>query len=846
MVSLPIGHHIREGFLRLRTLALRLRTLALRHRGIAAVVLAVVVLSGLAAAVSAARLAADVLTGLPGREELKKMGQLAQATTIFDADDRPVFTISKETRIDVPLSRVSRNVVRAIIAVEDQRFYSHHGIDPVRLVAAAWANVREQRVAQGASTLTQQLARQSFLTPDKTIRRKLREMVLAERIERLFTKDEILELYLNKVYFGDGLYGIEAASRGYFGKPASDLSVAEAALLAGLVQSPSTYAPTINLARATARRNVVLQRMRDEGDLTADQWARARREPVVLHDGLQRDEAWGQHYKEQVRLELVSRFGWQLVYQGGLHVYTAIDPLLQQEAEQQVARSLESLEARRAAARPGKKAKAATPPEGPRLEAALVAIDPQTGFVRAMVGGRSFADSRFNRAVQAHRQPGSAFKPFVYAAALESGFTPATLIDHLDDPVNTPEGNWVPEDEHSDGGAMTLRTALRTSSNRAAVRLLQQVGIARTIDTAHRLGIGEMPSVPSVALGSGEVTLMSLATAYVPFAARGIAHAPVLIRRVEDREGHVLYRQSAEVRRVLSESTAFMMTQMLADVVNAGTASGARGLGFTLPAAGKTGTTNDFNDAWFIGFTPSLLTGVWVGFDQPKTILRNGYAGEVAVPLWTRFMLAATKGDKPAWYTPPAGMVAAAVCRLSGKLATDGCRHVLTEGKDGQNHRALGRLHGILRPRNGAGGVVPDPRPLVPRPPRRRVRRRQPAAGADGGCLARRLAGSPRGRQAAGRDRPREEEGILGKALRGVQGKGQGEEDRRQKIERTRGWKFDRIPPGSCRFPRCSATRVHWACSRGPSPAVRCPRACSSPVLTVSESGSRRVRSPRH
>jgi 1A family penicillin-binding protein len=657
-----------------------------RHRRLAvagaAILLAVVAVAG----VSAARFATDVLSGLPGREELKRMGNLAQATTLYDAEDRPVFTISKETRIDVPLSQVSPDVVRAVLAVEDQRFYSHHGIDPIRLVAAAWANLRARRVAQGASTLTQQLARQSFLTLDKTLRRKLREMVLAERIERLFTKNEILELYLNKVYFGDGLYGIEAASRGYFGRRASELTTAEAALLAGLVQSPSAYAPTISLQRATARRNLVLQQMRDAGSITADQWTRARSEPVVLHDGLQRDEPWGQHFKEQVRVELVKRFGWQRVYQGGLKVFTTIDPALQQQAEQEVAKSLQAIEKRRAAGRRRRAASNEPPADAqPLLEAALVALDPQTGYVRAMVGGRNFAESRFNRAVQAHRQPGSAFKPFVFATALEAGFTPATLLDHLDDPINTPEGAWVPEDGHAEGAdSMTLRTALRTSSNRAAVKLLQQVGIDRTIGYAQRLGMGALPSVPSVALGSGEVTLLSLAAAYIPFAAGGLARVPVLVRRVEDGGGTVLYRHVAESPRVLSESTAFMMTQMLADVIDAGTGSRARAIGFTLPAAGKTGTTNDFNDAWFVGFTPRLLTGVWVGFDQPKTILPNGYAGDVAVPLWARFMSAATKGDKPAWYAPPPNVVGVAVCRLSGKRATAGCAHVFSEGPNGE------------------------------------------------------------------------------------------------------------------------------------------------------------------
>ena len=303
-------------------------------------------------------------------------------------------------------------------------------------------------------------------------------------------------------------------------------------------------------------------------------------------------------------------------------------------------------------------------------------MDPVTGEVRAMVGGRNFDESHFNRAVQAHRQPGSAFKPFVYAAAIENGYSPASVVDHLDDPIQTLQGAWVPEDEHSTADEMTLRTALRTSSNRAAVRLLQLVGIERTVGYAKQLGIGSLPNVPSLALGSGEVTLLSMTAAYSAFANHGDLPAPFAIRRVEDAEGTVLFDQQPSSRHVLSDTTAFLMSSMLADVINFGTAYKARSMGFTLPAAGKTGTTNDFVDAWFVGFTPAIATGVWVGFDQPQPILRNGFAGDVAVPLWAKYMKDATKGDKPAWFTTPKGIVAIDVCRLSGKLPNAGCHAV--------------------------------------------------------------------------------------------------------------------------------------------------------------------------
>jgi penicillin-binding protein 1A len=303
--------------------------------------------------------------------------------------------------------------------------------------------------------------------------------------------------------------------------------------------------------------------------------------------------------------------------------------------------------------------------------------------VRALVGGRDFDESRFNRAVQAKRQPGSAFKPFVFAVALEEGYSPASLITDLNDPVLTAQGEWVPEDEHTTASAMTMRTALRTSSNRAAVRLLDTVGIQKAVDYAERLDIGAQPSVPSLALGAGDVTLLSLTTAYGAFANGGIVRQPTFIRRVEDSDGKVLYTEPGTSHRAISEATAFLMSSMLADVINAGTAYRARQVGFTLPAAGKTGTTNEYVDAWFVGFTPKLVTGVWIGFDQPRSIIRNGYAGELAVPVWANFMKTATKGHKPEWFNRPSGITGLDVCRVSGKLPNDGCDRVQVVNRDG-------------------------------------------------------------------------------------------------------------------------------------------------------------------
>jgi penicillin-binding protein 1A len=630
----------------------------------------------------------ELTAGLPDREAINDLGDMAQSTTIFDAADRPAFTIFKEQRIEVPLSQMSQNFIKAVISVEDQRFYDHSGVDAIRMAAAVLKNVEAGRRAEGGSTITQQLARTSFLTRDKTYRRKLKEVILAGYIESEFTKDQILEMYLNKVYFGDGLYGVEAASRGYLGKSANLLSVDEAALLAGLIQSPSSYAPTVNLERALARRAVVLQTMVSSGAIDSETAERARKAEVKLTNALEVRETMGLYFKEHVRRELVERFGWQRVYQGGLRVFTTLDTDLQKSAESIVERNLQDIERRRGfthAPRVARTKPAAKDDPAPDyLQAALVAIDPTSGHVRAMVGGRDFNESRFNRAVQAKRQSGSAFKPFVFATALESGHSPASLITNLNDPILTAQGDWVPEDEHSDEGAsMTLRAALRTSSNRAAVQLLNTVGIDRTVGYAEKLHVETPPSVPSLALGAGDVTLVSLTAAYGAFADKGMVRKPVLIRRVEDSDGAVLFTEPGKADRAVSENTAFLMASMLSDVINSGTAYRARQAGFTLPAAGKTGTTNDYVDAWFVGFTPHIVTGVWIGFDQPKTIIRNGYAGEIAVPMWASFMKVATRGDKPDWFERPAAVIGTNVCRLSGKLPTGGCERVDVINREG-------------------------------------------------------------------------------------------------------------------------------------------------------------------
>lgn len=669
--------------------------------GALAVILAAVAWSSTAAL---AWFGSAVVQGVPTRQALSSVGHMASATTIHDVEGRVVFTLFREQRLEVPLASMSPYLKSAVLAVEDQRFYRHRGIDLVRTVGAAVANVRKGRLAEGASTITQQLARQDLISRERTFQRKLREWLVAVRLEQSFSKDQILEMYLNKVYFGDGFYGVEAASRGYFGKPSSELDVAEAALLAGIIRSPSYYPPTGNPDRALTRRAVVLQLMRDNGAIDDAVYEAARAEPLRLHNGLRHEEDFGLYFKEAVRQELVARFGWERVSEGGLQVYSTLDTAMQQAAERELETALASVEARARYKHPkradweGKEGDAPT-----YLQGALFAMDPVNGEVRALVGGRSFGDSPFNRVSQAKRQPGSAFKPFVYATAIEAGYTPATLLTDLDDPVLTADGEWVPEDEHLESDEITVRNALRTSSNRAAVRVIRDVGIDTTIDFVKRLDLGTLPAVPSVALGAGEVTLEALTSAYAAFASNGFLRHPHLIRRVVDAEGQTLWEAQDEPKQAISPQTAFLVTSMLEDVVNAGTGAGARALGFTQPAAGKTGTTNDYTDAWFVGFTPHLVSGVWVGFDQPQTIVSRGYAADLAVPVWAKFMKAATEADPPDWFDVPEGLVAVDICSVSGDRPSLGCHSAHVETSSGSEVRSTVRTEYFLEgtePRN--------------------------------------------------------------------------------------------------------------------------------------------------
>ena len=588
------------------------------------------------------------------------------STVIFDAKDRPISALYKEHRLPVSLEEMSEVLVQAVLMTEDRRFYEHDGVDRRRILASMLANVREGRVAQGASTITQQFARAAVLDRSRTYGRKLREVWLAQRLEEKYGKRAILQAYLNHVYFGDGYYGVEAASRGYFAKAAAKLNAAESATLAALISRPSGYALRRTPARIRDRRDGVLRQMFEAHQLDEATFGAAVATPVstMLASAAQRatvDPAsmtQRPYFVSLVTEQLYHQFGTEKALTGGLRVYTTLDTEVQHFAEEAVMKRLSELDKRQQ--------------EGEPLQAALVAIEPATGYVRAIVGGRSYVESSYNRATTAKRQPGSAFKPFVFAAALEAGFSPGTAIDGLDQSVASAQGAYLPGGEH-EMVSTTLRSALVTSSNRAAVHLMQRVGMRSTVDLATRVGLLEMPEVPSLALGTGEVSLLNLTSAYTAFANGGVLQPPVIIRRIEDSEGHVLFRANEQGRRVFSESTAYLMASMLSDVVNHGTGYGARQNGFSLPAGGKTGSTDDHADAWFVGFTPRLAAGVWMGFDRPQPIMRRGFASVVAVPAWAGFMKAATLGNKADWVTAPTGISRIRRCKESGGLATEYC-----------------------------------------------------------------------------------------------------------------------------------------------------------------------------
>ncbi|TAK05798.1 MAG: PBP1A family penicillin-binding protein [Candidatus Manganitrophaceae bacterium] len=672
---------------------------------------------------------------LPSLESLGSY-EPSQATRIYSDDNRIIGQFYIEKRVFVPLSKMPKELIQAILAVEDSRFYEHRGFDYIRMIKAFLTNLESGRIRQGASTITQQLTRSLFLTPERTMKRKFKEILLARKMETMLTKDEILEIYLNQIYFGHGAYGVQVAGRTYFGKDAAELNLAEVAFLAGLPKAPNDYSPYRYPQKAKARQGVVLRRMVDEKFITEEQYHKAYEQDLFFQK-LVPEEELALHFQEHIRQYLIAKYGDDAVYKGGLNVYTTLNIDMQRTANRAVKTGLRELDKRQGYRGPiGKYDGTAEPAEvaltapivgdildghvtqvsdregfalvqaagvtgkllmeemawgarrlkGPRLpddlqiiekpkasdivkvhdlikvrvkkagaegkgvffsleqepivESAFVAIDPATGAVKALVGGYDFRRSEFNRALIARRQPGSAFKPIIYATAIERGLTPATMV--LDNPVVYTDEEldkvWKPENyEEKFYGPITLREALTYSRNLATVRLLEQIGVRNVIDFARRVGIqSPLTRDLSLALGSSGMTLMELTSAYSVFANQGVRVEPTLIISVSDHNGRVLEHRELAPQQVVSKETAYVVTNMMEDVIQRGTARKAKSLG--RPLAGKTGTTNEFTDAWFIGFSPNVVAGVWVGFDDNRTLGDREAGGSAALPIWMNFM----------------------------------------------------------------------------------------------------------------------------------------------------------------------------------------------------------------
>lgn len=697
------------------------------------------------------------LKDLPALDTLEEY-RPSLVTTLYDDEDRPFASLFEQRRVLVPLAQVPPHLKQAILAVEDASFYQHGGVRPRAILRALWANLRAGHTVEGGSTITQQLARLLFLTPERSLARKIKEALLALQIERRHPKDKILELYINQIYLGHGAYGFEAAAQTYFGKPVQELSLGEAALIAGLASGPSRHSPLLDPDRARRRRDHVLSRMLREGYITQAEATAAAGESVQ-EARFSRGPHVAPYFVDYVRQLLEDRYGTFAVYHGGLKVYTTLNLRLQRAAEDAVIGGLRDLDKARgfrpAAAPPAERERGGglslrigdvlpgtvtrvrpgavevqvgryrgqipferlawtqlkNPAEvfaegmpvkvrvislnerhrtagfaleqDPEMEGAFLALDPRTGGIKAMVGGYSFERSKFNRALQAKRQPGSAFKPFVYGAAFAQGLTPSTLLD--DAPisfrfrVNGELVEWSPENyDRKYRGPSTLRSGLERSVNVMAVRLIQEIGADAVIDFARTAGItGDLRREFALALGASEVTLLDLVSAFGVFAAGGMRAEPYAIRRVADHQGRTLHEFLPEGKQVIRPEVAFVLTHVLRGVVERGTAARLRVL--NRPLAGKTGTTSEATDVWFVGYTPSLAAGVWVGYDVKRSLGAHETSAHLAVPLWLRFAQEAFRDTPAQDFSPPGGVVMVQVDPATGRPALPGDRTAIRE-----------------------------------------------------------------------------------------------------------------------------------------------------------------------
>ena len=586
--------------------------------------------------------------------DLKKVEEIPQRSAVYDMDGKFYSRLRGQNRIVVPFDEVSKDFVNALLAREDTRFYSHIGVDPLGVARAIVRNITHASFKEGASTLTQQLARNSFDLGSFDLHRKVLEAFIALRMEQSFSKQQILQYYMNRIYFGSGFWGVETASQAYFGKAAAKLNLSESAMLVGLIRSPNRFSPFNNYKGSLRERDTVLGRMEELGMITEAQKTAAKKvKPQVA----KRSEPYPQenYAMDAVNRDLDILLREEQLDEGGLRIYTTIDPALQKTAQEAVNAHLTTIEKRSGFAHPTKAqftaAQKKREEQTPYLQGAALVIDNRTGGIRALVGGRDYSESPFNRALLSQRQVGSTFKPFVYAAAFEHGLNPSTPIN--DAPIQRGEisgaRNWTPG--NSDGknkGRLPAAEGLIQSRNTMTVRIGDEAGVEAVRRLAAKAGLTEVPSNPAIFLGAFEENLKNMTLAYSTFPNEGTRRQPYIIERIDDESGNVLYRAAHVEAGVIAPRTALLVSSVLQDVVQRGTASAAKRLGMSEPAGGKTGTTNDFKDAWFIGYTSSLTCGVWAGFDQPRKIMNGGYGSTLALPIWARIMSKASSQRYPA------------------------------------------------------------------------------------------------------------------------------------------------------------------------------------------------------
>ena len=615
--------------------------------------------------------------------DMKKVGEMPERNTVYDVDGKIYSRLAGANRLKVSLNEVSPLFIAAVLAREDSRFYEHKGIDWRGILRALVRDILSGSAKEGASSITQQLARNSLPLGGRTISRKLLEAMVALRIERQFTKRQILELYVNRIYFGNGCYGVETASQSYFGKSAAQLNLPEAALLAGLIRGPNRFSPLKNPEGAAEQRNVVLDRLVALKKLSPAQAEEAKRAKITPHP--KRLPFIQENYAmDAVQRDLNGLLTQDQVDDGGLSIYTTLDPAVQSAAQQALETKLTKIEHQSNFHHPIK-ANYQPPENGegdssmPYLQGAVVVIDNPSGGIRALVGGRDYAQSKFNRALApANRQVGSAFKPFVYTVAFSHGLLPGAAIS--DGPIRPGEiegaGNWSPgNSDGTYGGILPCSYGLIHSRNTMSVRVGQFAGLDAVQQVANTLSLSQdVPRGPAIYIGSFETNLKDLSAAYSVFPNAGVRKQAYIIERIDNQEHKPIYRAAHLSAPALDPSAAWMTSQLMEDVLTRGTAASARSLGFTLPAAGKTGTTNDYKDAWFLGYTSTLTCGVWVGFDQPTTIISHGYGAALALPVWTQVMNKAAQHYPAQPLQPTMPIQRAMVCSISNQLATTGCQ----------------------------------------------------------------------------------------------------------------------------------------------------------------------------